>query len=312
LIRKLLVLAAALLAAPAAAQRPPPPKLLVVIRVDALSSGLFTEYRPQFAGGFARLASGTTFLNADAAPPSGPALWDRMKSHWRTSRSIAVSGTRTVDPSEAGHRFYWTGTSFVTDSAASAPPVLFKVNQAIAAALTQPRPALEATAFCASKGPSKGGGLARPAGDATRLAASPELDGDTLALAGGMIDSMGLGHGATPDIVTIGLSATTNVGQAYGRQGQEMCLQLTELDREIGDFLSLLDSRSIDYAVALVGSGEQHVPLLFWRPGFRGATVKTPVSTGDILPTLATLIELPVTADPAGGHCLEGTPAFCQ
>src|SRR5689334_25429015 len=116
----ILVLAGALLAAPAFAQRPPPPKLLVVIRVERLSSDLFRDYRPQCAGGFARLASGTTFLDAAAAPPAGPALGDRMKSHWPTSRSIAVSGTRTADPSEAGHRYYWTGTSFATDSAASA------------------------------------------------------------------------------------------------------------------------------------------------------------------------------------------------
>ena len=313
MIRKLLLgLAAALLAVPASAQRPPPPKLLVTIRVDGLSSSLFADYRPQFAGGFARLASGTTFLNADAAPPSGPALGDRMKSQWPTSRTIAVSGSRTVDPSEAGHRYYWAGTSFVTDSAALAPPVLAKVNSAIAAALAQPRPPLEATAFCSSKAPGKGGGLARSAGDSARFAASPELDGDTLALAGGFIESLQLGRGATPDVVSIGLSATSNVAQAYGGDGQEMCLQLTELDREIGDFLSLLDSRGIDYAVTLIGGAQQRVPMLFWRPGFRGATIQAPASTADVTPTLAALVELPLTANPTAGHCLEGTPAFCE
>lgn len=39
------------------------PRLIVVISVDQLSSDLFDEYRPQFTGGLARLASGTAFRN---------------------------------------------------------------------------------------------------------------------------------------------------------------------------------------------------------------------------------------------------------
>ena len=312
MIRKFLLgLAAALFAMPAVAQRPPPPKLLVTIRVDGLSTGLFAQYRPQFTGGFARLASGTMFVNADAAPPNEPALGDRMKSQWPTSRSIAVSGSGVADPSEAGHRYYWAGTSFVTDSAALAPPILAKVNSVIAAALAQPRPPLEATAFCSSKTSAKGAGLGRPAGDSARFAASPELDGDTLALTGGLIESMQLGRRATPDIVSVDLSATANVAQAYGGDGQEICLQLTELDREIGDFLSLLDSRGIDYAVALEGEAAPRVPLLLWRPGFTGATVQAPVTSADLNATLAALIELPLPSGSTSGRCLEGTPAFC-
>jgi hypothetical protein len=311
LIRKLiLALATALLAVPAAAQKPPPPKLLVVIRVDGLSSELFGQYRAQFTGGFAQLGSGTTFLNAAAAAPAGPALGDLMKMQWPATRSVSVSGNRVADPSEAGQRFYWDGNRFATLSAALAPPVVDKVNAAIAAALAQPRPPLEPTPFCASQ-PAKGGGLGRPAGDAARLAASPELDGDTLALAGGLIDAMQLGRGSAPDIVTVGLAATGNVARTYGSRSQEMCLQLTELDREIGDFLSLLDSRGVDYAVALEGAGQAQVPIFFWRPGFKGASVSTPVSTNDVVPTLATLVELPLSPAPTGGRCLEGTPAFC-
>ena len=45
--------------------RPPAaaPQLVVVISVDQLSADLFDEYRPQFSGGLARLASGTAFRN---------------------------------------------------------------------------------------------------------------------------------------------------------------------------------------------------------------------------------------------------------
>src|SRR4051812_50058607 len=42
---------------------PPKPKLLVVISVDQFSADLFDEYRPQFTGGLARLASGAVFRN---------------------------------------------------------------------------------------------------------------------------------------------------------------------------------------------------------------------------------------------------------
>ena len=39
------------------------PRLIVVISIDQLSADLFDEYRPQFTGGLARLASGTAFRN---------------------------------------------------------------------------------------------------------------------------------------------------------------------------------------------------------------------------------------------------------
>ena len=60
---KFLAAAAALLAVPSAAQPAAAPKLLVVISVDQFSANLFDEYRPQWSGGFARLAGGTVFRN---------------------------------------------------------------------------------------------------------------------------------------------------------------------------------------------------------------------------------------------------------
>ena len=105
------------------------------------------------------------------------------------------------------------------------------------------------------------GSFARAAGDLTRFRASPELDGDTLALAAGLVDEMQLGRGTDPDLLAISLSATDYVGHTYGTEGEEMCLQLLELDREIGDFLQLLDSRGIDYAVVLTADhGGKDIP----------------------------------------------------
>jgi predicted AlkP superfamily pyrophosphatase or phosphodiesterase len=401
-----------------------------------------------------------------------PTLGEVMKQRWPDSRNVAVSGKDRAAVMMTGHnadqRWYWTGKSFGTDLAgASVPQVVSKVNAAITAALAQPRPPLESPAFCQAKArviPVEGGGkpvgagaFGRAAGDANALHASPELDGDTLALAAGLVDEMKLGRRADPDLLAISLSATDYVGHDYGTEGQEMCLQMLELDREIGDFLSFLDSRGIDYAVALTadhggkdipererlagvadaqridpalgatamgrkltaelglpGPGllrnlgdmyidhslpaadqkrlldaavaayrahpqvaavftaaelaatpvptippdqwtliqrarasfypgrsgdfyvvlkkdvtpiadttsyvathgspwdyDRRVPILFWRPGFRGATVTEPADTVDIMPTLAALIELPIAAASIDGHCLDGTPAVC-
>jgi predicted AlkP superfamily pyrophosphatase or phosphodiesterase len=56
---------------------------------------------------------------------------------------------------------------------------------------------------------------------------------------------------------------------------------------------------------------DRRVPILFWRPGFRGAVVDSPVDTVDIMPTLAALIDLPLAPGSVDGHCLDGTPAQC-
>jgi predicted AlkP superfamily pyrophosphatase or phosphodiesterase len=73
----------------------------------------------------------------------------------------------------------------------------------------------------------------------------------TLALAARLIGELNLGKGAASDIIAIGLSATDYVGHGYGNGGAEMCLQLHSLDRDLGDFLGLLDRSGIDYAVML-------------------------------------------------------------
>src|SRR3954447_20958917 len=146
-----------------------------------------------------------------------------------------------------------------------------RVNALVAAGLAADRPPLDPTPLCQSKArevaiqgggkPVGAGRLARQAGDQAGFRASPELDGDTLALAAGLIDEMQLGRRADPDIIAVSLSATDYVGHAYGTEGEEMCLQLLELDRELGDFLKLLDSRGMSYAVALTADhGGKDIP----------------------------------------------------
>lgn len=194
-----------------------------------------------------------------------PTLGELMKQRWPSSRSVAVAGKDRAAVMLTGRladqRWYWDGSRFTTDLSAPAPQILARANSAIAAALAQPRPGLEPPAPCQAKAkmiPVAGaaravgtGNFARSAGDADALRTSPELDGDTLAVAAGLVDEMRLGRGAAPDLLAIGLSATDYVGHAYGTEGQEMCLNLLELDRELGDFLEQLDSRHLVYAVVL-------------------------------------------------------------
>ena len=339
-MRKSLLAAALFLAASAASAIPPlppppapqpptaaPPRLLIAISVDQFSADLFDEYRPQFTGGLARIASGTAFRNgyqSHAATETCPghstiltgdhpartgiiandwvdqgvartdktiycaedssvagstsssytvsdknlavrAMGDWMKLQFPGSRNVAVAGKDRAAVMMSGHspdqRWYWRRTGFTTDlKSAPVPASVARLNSNFAAALAQPRAALEPPPYCAAKatpytiGRGKVVGnnaFARAANDVSSAEDSPEFDGAILALAGGLINDLQLGKGSAPDVLAIGLSATDYVGHTYGTQGQEMCLQLLSLDRSLGDFLSFLDASGIDYAIAL-------------------------------------------------------------
>ena len=203
-------------------------------------------------------------------------LGEAMKARWPGSRNVAVAGKDRAAVMMGGHnvdqRWYWDGKTFGTDlQGAAVPQLVGKFQAALAASLAQPRPPLEPPPFCQAKArlvPIEGGGkpvgsgqLGRAAGDLNAFRASPELDGDTLALAAGLVDEMQLGRRADPDLLAISLSATDYVGHTYGTEGEEMCLQLLELDREIGDFLKQLDARGINYmAVLTADHGGKDIP----------------------------------------------------
>lgn len=195
-----------------------------------------------------------------------PTLGELMKRRWPASRNVAVSGKDRAAVMMSGHvadqRWYWNGQTFVTDLDRAQPlQVVPKFKAALASSLAQPRPPLEPPPYCQGKArsivvaggskPVGAGQFARAAGDLTAFRASPEIDGDTLALAAGLVDEMKLGRGTAPDLLSISLSGTDYVGHRYGTEGEEMCLQLLELDREIGDFLDQMDGRGIDYSVVL-------------------------------------------------------------
>jgi len=326
--RFILAAAAVLFATQASAQPAPAPRLLVVISVDQFSANLWDEYRPQFSGGFARLAQGTVFRNGyqshaltetcpghstiltgdhpartgiinnfwvdqsigrsdksvycaeDETQPGTsstaykvsprhllvPTLGELMKDRWQASRSVAVSGKDRAAVMMTGHkvdqRWYWTGHRLDTDlRGVPVPAAVGKVNQLVGPAVAGARQPLEPTPFCQAKAravpiensqKSVGTGtFARAPSDENAYRASPDLDAATLALAAALLEEMQLGRKGDPDLLAVSLSATDYVGHAYGTEGQEMCVQLTELDRDLEGFLDVLDRSGIDYAVAL-------------------------------------------------------------
>ena len=382
----LLAAAAASIATTACAQpaakplAPGAPKLLIVISVDQLSADLWDEYRPQFTGGFARLASGMVFRNGfqshaatetcpghstiltgdrpartgivangwfdptanrsdkniycaedERVPGSNSATYAASPAHLRVptlgellkraspaSLNVAVAGKDRAAIMMGGHvadqRWYWDRTQFSTDRPGALPRSVAAVNTATSRAIAAGLPALDPTPFCAAKArpirlaqaPGKivgPGRFERAPNDAQAFRISPQLDGSVLALSAALIRELGLGSDAAPDVLSIGLSATDLVGHTYGTGGQEMCLQLMSLDRDLGDFLTRLDSWGLDYAVALTADhGGLDVPERLQAAGVKDAAwVDTALTAGRLGPKIAAAIGLGGPIIIAGG-----------
>ena len=205
-----------------------------------------------------------------------PTLGERLKAVSPTSRSVSVAGKDRAAVMMGGHkldqRWYWDAKKYTSDLAGVAlPRSVVATNSAVARLIAAPAAALEPPPFCAGKAtpiavegggkPVGAGAFARAAGDVKGFRASPQFDGATLALAAGLIGEMKLGKGMATDLIAIGASATDYVGHTYGTEGQEMCLQLLSLDRDLGDFFAALDRQHLDYAVVLTADhGGNDIP----------------------------------------------------
>jgi predicted AlkP superfamily pyrophosphatase or phosphodiesterase len=203
-------------------------------------------------------------------------LGERLKASLPASRNVAVAGKDRSAVMMSGRnvdqRWFLDGRRFASDLRAATPQAVVRTNAAVAAMLAAPQPPLDPPELCAGKAQpvllDGGGGItvgdgrfARAAGDANAFRASPASDGAVLALAAGLIQELQLGRDAAPDVLSIGLAATDYVGHGFGSGGQEMCLQLLSLDRDLGDFFRLLDGSGLDYAVVLTADhGGQDIP----------------------------------------------------
>ena len=198
-----------------------------------------------------------------------PTLGEYMKAADARSRNVAVSAKDRAVMMMGGHTidaaYWWKGAGFVTLAGRALAPAAVAQNGAVTATLKRGAPALAAPAWCAAsdhavalqpKGSTGQGRFALPplaseprAPDLFRI--SPRMDAATIDLANGLVDELRLGKGGAPDILSVSLSATDYVGHATGTEGMEMCIQMAELDKNIGRLLDHLDKLGIDYAVML-------------------------------------------------------------
>lgn len=191
-----------------------------------------------------------------------PTLGERMKAANPASRVVSVAGKDRAAVMMGGHApdqiWWWGGKGYVSYPGKTSP-VADRVNTAVAKVIAEGQAPMGLSPRCAAmarpiaiEGGSVGAGrMERAPGDVKPFRASPAFDGATLALAAGLIGDMGLGKGAAPDIISIGLSATDYVGHGFGTEGSEMCIMIEQLDRSLGDFFKRLDDSGIDYVVAL-------------------------------------------------------------
>ncbi len=86
-----------------------------------------------------------------------------------------------------------------------------------------------------------------------------------------------LGADAAPDVLSIGLSATDYVGHSLGSGGEEMCLQLLSLDRDLAGFFQVLDAQGVDYSVVLTSDhGVMDIPERLRAKGVASAVRADP------------------------------------
>lgn len=193
-----------------------------------------------------------------------PTLGERLKAISPGSRNVAVAGKDRAALMMGGKNvdeiYWWKGKGFSTLEGRKTLPSVAALNAAIESRIDKARPAYAIPAPCVAHsarimhGEDKSVGdyaFQRPDGAAAIYRGSPDFDASTLAAAAAVINEMKLGQGDATDVISVGLSATDYIGHAFGTGGLEMCIQMGELDRSLGQFFDILDGEGIDYVVML-------------------------------------------------------------
>ena len=203
-----------------------------------------------------------------------PTLGERMKLAFPGSRNVAISakdravmmmGGQTIDEA-----YWWQARGFSSLNGRTLADAAMAENTNILAELRKGAPGLAVPAWCrplartvaAHPVASEFGETPPPlevgignfpltAEDPDSYRVSPRVDAATLDLAARLVADMKLGKGAAPDMLSVSLSATDYIGHAYGTEGEEMCVQMHELDTSLGAFFARLDALGLDYAVVL-------------------------------------------------------------
>lgn len=192
-----------------------------------------------------------------------PTLGELMKAADPRARNVAVSAKDRAVMMMGGHdidaAYWWKGGQFVTLNGRALSPAAEAENAEVGALIKAGAPPIEAPAWCASAdhAVSVGKGVvgtfrfALTADKPDMLRISPRMDAATVDLATRLVDEMQLGNAGRTDILSVSLSATDYVGHATGTEGAEMCIQMAELDKNLGRLFDHLDAAGIDYLVVL-------------------------------------------------------------
>ena len=192
-----------------------------------------------------------------------PTLGERMKAANLASRNVAVSAKDRAVVMMGGHTidegYWWKNGAFTTFRGRELAPAAVVENAVTTALIADGAPALAVPAYCGPRDRAIVSGTATVGttrftvekGQADTLRVSPRMDGATLDLAARLVADMGLGKREATDLLSVSLSATDYIGHAYGTQGAEMCVQMGQLDAQLGTFFNRLDAMGIDYAVVL-------------------------------------------------------------
>jgi hypothetical protein len=193
-----------------------------------------------------------------------PTLGEYMKRADARSRNVAVSAKDRAVAMLGGHAIdagYWFGDGrFQTFSGRQPSRAVAAVNARVARRIASGERAFKVPGWCSryaapirldKAGVVGDGRFDLPPGDPQAFQGSPRMDKATLLLALRLFHEMRLGRRSAPDLLSISLSVTDYVAHAKGTGGQEMCIQIAELDRSLGWFLRQLDATGIDYQVML-------------------------------------------------------------
>lgn len=193
-----------------------------------------------------------------------PTLGERLKAAVPGSRNIAVSGkdrgALMMGGTNTDEVYFWLDTRFRTVEGRSEPAEVAATNAQVDRMIKAGIKPYALPAWCAATdrpivagSTTVGSGrLALKAGDnPSNLRRTPQFDRLTLGLAQALVTNRGLGKGPAPDVLSVSLSANDYVGHSFGTNGAEMCIQVHELDKALGDFFVVLDRTGVDYVAVL-------------------------------------------------------------
>ena len=221
-----------------------------------------------------------------------PTLGDRLKAADKNSRNVAVSAKDRAAVMMGGHRidqaYWWKGGAFVTLPKRKLDRAAVAASAVAAKTIAEGASDFAVPAWCAGRdravavgeGAVGTGRFALRPGKESDFRASPRMDQAVAGLALKLADSMRLGKRRSTDVLSVSFSATDYIGHGTGTEGLEMCIQMAELDKTLGDFFTQLDAENLDYVAVLTADhGGFDMPERLVQQGFPAKRIDDTLDT---------------------------------